>query len=81
MGHRSFFISKDNKLYASGDNYLGQLGIASKIYIYEPILVLDLENKLLIDIKSSYCYSIAICSDNDSKFVLIITNWSRLLQV
>ena len=33
--HRSFFISKDNKLYASGDNYGGQLGIASKKCIYE----------------------------------------------
>ena len=78
-GYGSFFISNDNKLYACGKNNAGQLGIASNDHrIYEPVLVRDLENKYIIDIKSSYNYSIAICSDNNPKFILIITNWSRL---
>ena len=75
----SFFISKDNKLYACGKNGVGQLGIGSNHhFIYEPVLVRDLENKHIIDIKSSYQYSIAICSNNNPKFIIIITNWSRL---
>ena len=42
-GGGSFFISADNKLYACGNNYSGQLGlgIGSEEYIYEPILVSD----------------------------------------
>ena len=77
-GYGSFFISKDNILYACGLNNGGQLGIASKNDIYEPILIPDLENKFVIDIKSSQIYSIAICSDNHPRFMLIITNWTRL---
>ena len=49
----SFFISKDNKLYACGDNTDGMLGTAWKArVIYQPTLVTDLENKFIIDIKS-----------------------------
>ena len=77
-GHGSFFLSKDNKLYACGCNVKGQLGIKSIGDFYKPVLVSDLENKYIIDIKSSWDYSIAICSDNHPKFILIITNWSRL---
>ena len=47
-------------------------------HIYKPILVPDLENKFIIDIKSSNYYSIAICSENHPEYMLIITNWSRL---
>ena len=77
-GFGSFFISADNKLYACGRNSSGQLGIGSKDNIYELMLVSDLENKFVIDIKSSNDYSIAICSDNNPKFMIIITNWARL---
>ena len=77
-GLGSFFISTDNILYACGKNNDGQLGTLSNNHIYEPILVSDLKNKLIIDIKSCHFYSIAICLNNDPKFILIITNWSRL---
>ena len=77
-GYGSFFISKDNKVYACGFNKFGQLGIASRDDIYEPIIVPDLENKQIIDIKSANYYSIAICYDKNPKYMTIITNWSRL---
>ena len=59
-------------------NKCGQLGIASNKHIYEPILVSDLENKFIVDIKSSMFYSIAIFLDNNPKFMIIITNLARL---
>ena len=77
-GYGSFFISKDNKLYACGDNREGNLGLVKvdSSPVVEPTLVPDLKN--IIDIQSSIAYNIAICTDNHTNFIVIITNWARI---
>ena len=75
----SFFISKDNKVYACGNNVRDALGFRfGNDSIYEPTLIPELKDKFIIDIKSSCYYSIAMCSHNDPTFITIITNWARL---
>ncbi len=82
-GYGSFFISEDNKLYGCGRNTGSQLGVKTKAVsqfgdedIYTPQLIDNLAN--IIDIKSCELYSIAICSDNNPNFMVIIANLSRL---
>ena len=81
-GYGSFFVTLDDKLYASGRNGRRQLGLNTGSDtidgedVSKPKFIIELKN--IIDIKSSDPYSIAICSDNNPNFMKVITNWSRL---
>ena len=87
-GSISFFISQQNKLYASGKKVKMILGMLhgieyystdTKYHAYEPMYIPDLQN--VIDAQSCDTYKdycIALCSSDDEKILKIIQNWSRM---
>ena len=60
-GHATFCIATNNQVYASGYNLFYQLGINDTDDQHIPISIPSLKNKNVIDCKSGYRYSIALC--------------------
>eukprot|EP01084_Bolivina_argentea_P132169 233232_1 len=77
----TFWITDTNTVYGNGLNDNSQLGFGgnNKYDILTPTLINNLKN--VIDVKSTDRYTIALCSKNSDKALIIIKHWSRNIKL
>ena len=75
---RLFALTKANKIYASGNNSFGELGINVEDTFIKPLTKVDtLCDKNVFDIQMADEYSLALCGSDKQSTVMIIENWCR----
>ena len=74
----TFWITKNQQIFANGNNQCGQLGIGNAILSHpKPMLVQDLCNRNISDIKLGVCWSLALNAHNSDMINLIIFKWVK----
>ena len=64
-GEHSLFLSSNNKLYACGHGYLGQLGLGNNKNINIPTIVKCLTNKIIKEIAAGWSHSLVLTSEGN----------------
>ena len=74
MGRCTFFISDKGKLYASGKNWVGQLGVElGEKDVYGPTLVEGVQNCIDVSVGENFCVCLCgeICFNNTIEYICI----------
>ena len=64
-GEHSLFLSSNNKVYACGHGYLGQLGLGNNKNFDSPIIVKSLTNKKIIEIAAGWSHSLVLSGEGN----------------
>ncbi|KAJ6235842.1 regulator of chromosome condensation [Anaeramoeba flamelloides] len=65
MASHCLYLTLDNNLYASGNNFFGQLGIGDSVSNLKPTKILGLQNNAIRKISLGFVFSVILINENE----------------